>query len=131
MKLLSTILVLMLLFSPALATNKLGVELTKNVNSGYTAKLLADQEITAFKIPFIPKTYFRSAVVFTAPRGNIFESVKHLNHAYYQLAIGGGLTVLGGQLELETGARHYWDGNSMGIPEETQWDNTVRYYYEF
>lgn len=110
------------------SANQFGFEVEKDVNGGYEVSMPVVIDMQS-QLPFLPKAYFKGSPIFTAPRGDFFQQINNLNHSRFDAVIGGGITLLGGNLELETGLTHWWAGNSQGIPEGTEWDNTFRYYW--
>jgi len=118
-----------MLASPAIAT-RVGVRVEKAVNDGY--ELTAPVEVALnSQLPFLPKAYFKFQPVFTSPRGEFFSSLSGLNHERYDAVIGSGITLLGGNLEFETGISYYVAGNSAGLAEQAILNNAVNFYYEF
>jgi len=124
------VIVLVLMLSVPVFANKIGVKVNKTVNSGYAVSLPVDMDVQA-QLPFLPKAYLESAMVFTAPRGEFIGSMKSLNHSNFYARIGGEITVLGGKLRASTGAVNWFAGNNEGVPEGIVMDNELEYSCEF
>lgn len=114
-----------MMITPCFA-NRVGVELQKDVNGGYQLGVPVVVDMQA-RLPFLPKAYVKGNPIFTAPRGDATK----MNHSRFDATLGGGITLFGGQLEFETGATYWWAGNDQGIPEQLEWTNAARYYWEF
>ena len=102
---------------------KIGWEITKIVNAGYEVSMIADQNMDA-PLPFNPTSYIRTKLAFTAPRGDIGEAIKSLDHDFFQLAVGGGIKFLGADLEFETSLVNHFA--KAGKPEWLESANTAR-----
>lgn len=109
---------------------KVGVKVNKTVNDGYAVTTPVNIDMQA-QLPFLPKAFLETGMVFTAPRGEFVSSMKSLNHSHFDARIGGEITILGGQLRASTGAVNWFAGNNEGIPEGVVMDNEFSFLYEF
>ena len=111
-------------------SSQFGFEAKKAVNGGYEVSMPIIVDVQGDYM-FNPKVYFKGTPIFTAPRGELFKELGSLNHLRFDGVVGGSIILLGGHLELETGFSYWWAGNDYGIPEGMDWDNAVRYYFQW
>ena len=120
------VLGLVLMLSVPCFANKIGVKVNKTVNDGYAVTTPVNIDMQA-QLPFLPKAYLETGMVFTAPRQNF----KALNHSHFDARIGGEITILGGQLRVSTGAVNWFKGNNEGVPAGVVMDNELEYSFNF